>query len=499
MSDERWKSILESNVNVQHEAETGSWCVVFTHVVSAIDRGVFVFGADITELRLAERELAARAAELAEVARFPEMNPGPVVRTDLTGCVLMANRAARTVFGQDLLGRSWLDTCPTIREQWSTILASDVPVPTEAKIGDRDFLFAHRRDGAGPLVFVFGADITAQRRAERALLQSEKLATLGTLAAGIAHELNNPAAATRRAADQLQDAIAAHERAEREFAAHVLTAEQRAALDAFDERRRRRVSRALEISALDRSDREASLEEWLAQLGVPDAWDLAPSLVAQGIERETLALLGKSFGGALFVAAIRLVATAYPVQALVGEIAEGSTRISEIVSAVKAYTYLGQAPVQSVDVTEGLENTLIILNSKLKQGITVRREYATDALHVPGHGSELNQVWTNIIDNAADAMNGQGTIVVRVRREDPWAVVEIEDDGPGIPPAIQSRILDPFFTTKEPGHGTGLGLYTSHSIITKKHHGQLDFESQPGRTRFTVRLPLVEPEVPPTA
>jgi signal transduction histidine kinase len=183
-------------------------------------------------------------------------------------------------------------------------------------------------------------------------------------------------------------------------------------------------------------------------------------------------------------------ASAFPVYRLVHEIGEASGRVSEIVAALKSYSFLGQAPVQAVDLHEGLDSTLVILRAKLKDGVDVHREYSTELPPVPVYGSDLNQVWTNLLDNAIDAMNGKGTITIRTRRDRDWAVVEIEDDGPGIPEAVRARIFDPFFTTKEPGSGTGLGLSTSYSVVTEKHHGSIAVESQPGLTRFTVRLPL---------
>ena len=175
---------------------------------------------------------------------------------------------------------------------------------------------------------------------------------------------------------------------------------------------------------------------------------------------------------------------------LVLEIGIGTSRIVDLVKALKNYTYMDQAPVQSVDVRDGLENTLIILHNKLKRGVTVLREYAEDLPVIEAYASELNQVWTNIIDNAIDAMNGEGKLIVRTRREDPWVVVEIEDNGPGIPEQNLSKIFDPFFTTKVTGEGTGLGLNISRNLIVQKHQGQISVKSQPGRTCFAVRLPL---------
>jgi signal transduction histidine kinase len=181
------------------------------------------------------------------------------------------------------------------------------------------------------------------------------------------------------------------------------------------------------------------------------------------------------------------------VHALANEIGQGSGRISEIVQAMKTYSYLGQAPVQAVDVHEALDSTLVILRNKLKTGIEVHREYEPNLPAVAAYGSELNQVWTNLLDNAADAMGGHGNVIIRTRLDGDHVVVEIEDDGPGVPEGIQHQVFDPFFTTKEPGKGTGLGLSTSYSIVTEKHHGLMTLHSRPGSTTFSVRLPIDAP------
>ena len=183
----------------------------------------------------------------------------------------------------------------------------------------------------------------------------------------------------------------------------------------------------------------------------------------------------------------------FPVYILTNEIHQGAGRISEIVGALKSYSFLGQAPIQAVDLRMGLDNTLVILRNKMKKGVTVQREYDETLAPVEAYGSELNQVWTNLLDNAVDAMKGSGTITIRTRCEDGCAVVEIEDDGPGIPPEVQPRVFEPFYTTKEPGKGTGLGLATTQTIVEKKHRGQIAVRSQPGRTVFTVRLPMQRP------
>ena len=328
---------------------------------------------------------------------------------------------------------------------------------------------------------------------EMALRQSEKLATLGGLAAGVAHELNNPAAAARRASEQLRDAFSKLQEAHRKIAASCVTPADREVLARLDADARERASLPSDLDPLGRSDREAAVEEWLAEKGVPEGWDLAPALAAQGLDQDALVRLAGSVPEGSLSPVLSWAAAIFPVYSLLHEIGEGSSRISEIVGALKSYSYVGQAPVQAVNLHEGIDNTLVILRNKLKAGITVRRDYAADLPHVAAYGSELNQVWTNILDNAADAMDGRGEIRIRTRRENGWAVVEIEDNGPGIPEEVQPKIFDPFFTTKAVGKGTGLGLSTSHAIVTGKHRGAIGVESRPGMTRFTVRLPIELP------
>jgi signal transduction histidine kinase len=486
LDDPLWSRILSTDAPVPVEARIGGREFVFAHRRDVAGDLVFIFGSDLTSQKQAERALA-------EVARFPEMNPGPVLRMRTDGEVILANAAARTVFGEEIVGRRWSEVCEAVTDaSWESALAATTdPFYLEARIAGREFVFAHRREVGGQLVFVFGADVTQQKLAERALLQTEKMATLGTLAAGVAHELNNPAAATRRAAEQLREAFVRLEEAHLELSAADIGEEGRELLLVIGQQARASAGVTSDLGALARGDLETEVEDWLDAHGIEDGWDLAPALVGQGMSPGDLDRFRGVLGPDAFPAALRWAARAFPVHSLLREIGEGSSRISELVGALKSYSYLGQAPVQEVDLHEGLDNTLVILRHKLKSGIDVRREYAPGMPPVPAYGSELNQVWTNLLDNAADAMDGKGQVTIRTRQAGGWAVVEVEDDGPGIPAEVQSRIFDPFFTTKAPGHGTGLGLSTSYSIITEKHGGTIAVESRPGLSRFTVRLPLV--------
>jgi signal transduction histidine kinase len=240
---------------------------------------------------------------------------------------------------------------------------------------------------------------------------------------------------------------------------------------------------------LARSDAESAVESWLDELGVEDSWELAPALVNAGYDRAALERLANAWGERAPVIA-EWLGRAQPIRALTCEIEEATRRVSEIVGALKTYSYLGQAPVRAVDVRKGIEDTLVMMRGKLIEGIRVLREYEPDLPEIEAHGSELNQVWTNIIDNAVWAMNGVGTLSVRVRRASNVVVVEIEDTGPGMPESVRQKVFDPFFTTKEPGKGTGLGLATSRNIIVKRHRGTIDVSSRPGSTMFVIRLPI---------
>jgi signal transduction histidine kinase len=332
--------------------------------------------------------------------------------------------------------------------------------------------------------------LTRWRNTEAMLRQSERMAQLGTLSAGVAHELNNPAAAVRRGASQLRDAIQQTEAAYLQLDQCDLSGTEWEILRELGQQARMQAASPPELDALARSDREAELETWLEGQGVSDAWEYTSTLVNLSYGAAELTALTEHFASDRLPAVIRWLDATYRVSSLLKEVDEGAGRISEIVKALKTYSYLDQGPVQAVDLHEGLDNTLVILRSKLQPSISVRREYALGLPKIQAYGSELNQVWTNILDNAADALEGEGQITIRTRQDGKWVVVEIEDDGPGIPPDIQPRLFDPFFTTKPPGKGTGLGLDISYKIVVHKHRGDIRVTSQPGQTCFQVKLPL---------
>jgi signal transduction histidine kinase len=318
----------------------------------------------------------------------------------------------------------------------------------------------------------------------------ERMASLGTMAAGLAHELNNPAAAAQRASAQLSEALEVISSTMRRFVeagvershAEILVGLQKEAMRGAKER--------TALDALDAADAEDELMDRLGELGVEEAWQLAEPLAAAGVDQAWLDRVHEAAGPATG-AALDWVGATLTARGLAAELQESTRRMSDLVGAVKSYAYMDRGAQVEVDLHEGLETTLAVLGHKLKHtSIEVSRDYDRSLPRMTVHGSELNQVWTNLIDNAIDAVGESGTIAVRTHLDGNCAVVEVADDGPGIPPEARDHVFDSFYTTKDVGAGTGLGLATARRIVVERHDGSLTFDSAPGRTVFSVRLPI---------
>ncbi len=327
------------------------------------------------------------------------------------------------------------------------------------------------------------------RETTRREQQQDRLAGLGKLSAGLAHELNNPASAAKRATSLLREALHRIKESVQELSKHDLSAAQKSEIEKLEASFLQPDETPLDTLAV--TDLEDQIDSLLRSHGQNDLWQLAADLARRGVKPEVLESLFASLDAEVARAALVRIAASVEIANLLIEIESSTSRISDLVRAIKEYTYMDQSTAQNVDIVKGLENTLTIMNHKLKRGVTVQRQYEKLPLLVNSYGSELNQVWTNIIDNAIDAMGGKGELRVRTYRDDSCVVVEIADNGPGISPEIKAHIFEPFFTTKGVGEGTGLGLDTVMRIV-KKHRGTIQVTSKPGDTRFQVFLPLVE-------
>jgi len=329
------------------------------------------------------------------------------------------------------------------------------------------------------------------REATRLEQQRDRLASLGKLSAGLAHELNNPATAAKRASAQLRETLHRIKEASLQLGRRDLTPTQKAEIEKL-ESSFTKVDRP-PLDTLTMSDLEDQIDSLLRSHGQNDLWQLAAELARRGVKPEELESLFANLDSGTARAALVRIAASVEIAGLLNEIESSTSRISDLVRAIKEYTYMDQSPLQNVDVVKSLETTLTILNHKLKRGVNVHRDYQPVPFLVNSFGSELNQVWTNLIDNAIDAMSGQGELRVRTSRDDGCVVVEIGDSGPGISPEIQAHMFEPFFTTKAVGEGTGLGLDTVQRIV-RKHKGNIQVNSKPGDTRFRVFLPLADPK-----
>ena len=470
---------------------TNPWAAAARMTPNALrDVPIFASLAD-SELRW----LAARGAETSLDSGsilFREGDPADAFHVVLDGEL----RVTKLVEGRE----TEIDLLPTGSFTGDIGLLIDLPHVGTARATRRTRLLVFDRDTFRSLVSelptvareilpLMGARVQG---AEVLLREREKLAALGKLSAGLAHELNNPAAAVRRAADHLATALVTQDARALRLGALALSPEQIAVLEAA---RRSASAGPRVLDAMTRSDREDELAFFLEEQGVADAWEMAPSLVSAGLDLAGVEAVAAVLPTQAVADGIGWVAGGLAVSGLVDEVRRGAGRISVLVQAVKDYSFMDRGPLQEVDVREGLESTLSILQHKLGN-VDIARDYDAELPRIAGHGSELNQVWTNLIDNAIDAMAGQGRLSLRATRTCDGVEVEIADNGPGVPLEVQEGIFQPFFTTKRMGAGTGLGLDIAYRIVVNRHGGTIRLASQPGDTRFVVRLPSAPPPNP---
>ena len=437
----------------------------------------------------------ARAVEFAGGTRlFAEGDPGDVAYVIMEGEVeilkvsserevLLAVRGPGEVIGEMAL----LQEAPRIATARARDTVSLITIPKAAL----DDLLASSASAARAL---FAILLQRWQDTEVQLRQSERMAQLGTLAAGLAHELNNPAAAVGRGADQLLELVDDYGAARAAMGVAPADASAQPMMIMLLDRATGGRYPELDEDPLARGDREEEIAAWVSAHGVPDPWQVAHSLADLQVSDADLDGLFGEVEPDRLPHALQLVRASYEVSRLLQEMTTGAARVSAIVGALKSYTYLDQAPVQEIEITAGIDDTLLLLGSTIA-GISVRREYDPQLPRIEAHGSELNQVWTNLITNAADAIGEaqreDGELIVRAFPDGDLAVVEFEDNGAGIPSAIQHRVFDRFFTTKPPGSGSGLGLDLSFRIVVNEHGGSLRLiQSEPGRTVFRVELPL---------
>jgi signal transduction histidine kinase len=365
-----------------------------------------------------------------------------------------------------------------------------VTEPSRFFVLDADVFAQLMRDWFPMAVHLLEGVFFGTKNTQQVIGQRERLLALGTLSAGLTHELNNPAAAAVSATSALRERVAGMRHklgmiATGPYDRGALEQLIRLQEDAAD-----RVPKAPSLDPIEASDREDAIADWLDDHGVRDGWDIAPNFVQAGLDTPWLDHVAATVDKATLQGAVHWLNYTVETELLMNEIEDSTTRISTLVGAAKQYSQLDRAPFQVVDVHKLLDSTLLMLGGKIPPGIKVVKDYDKTLPAIPAYAAELNQVWTNLIDNAVSAMNGEGTLTVRTGLDRDQLLVEFRDTGPGIPPEAQKRIFEPFYTTKPVGEGTGLGLDISWRIIVNKHHGDLQVESVPGDTRFRVRLPL---------
>jgi len=389
----------------------------------------------------------------------------------------------------DHVGPTWMGAIPTLVGGPSAVrmvARDDVSAAVIAPEQFIDLVRAHR-----PVFLRVMAMVRpVTRRITQRESNRERLAALGTMSAGLAHELNNPASAAKRAASDLADALDVLTSTVGLLVEAGIEREQAAELVALQREAAAKCAAHVPVSALDAADAEDALSDALADAGVEEPWRISDTLASGGIDPSFVTRVADAAGPAT-AATLRWIAASLGARQLSAELRESTDRMGELVKAIKTYAYMDRGELVEVDVREGLDSTLTLLKHKLKHTqIEVARDYDPALAKITVHGAELNQVWTNLLDNAIDALGESGHITITTRADGDCAEVDIADDGPGVPAEIRDRVFEPFFTTKEVGSGTGLGLDTARRIIVDRHHGSLTLESRPGRTVFRARLPI---------
>ncbi|HTS97693.1 MAG TPA: ATP-binding protein [Streptosporangiaceae bacterium] len=462
---------------------------------------------DLRRLFLFEKLSDEQLDWLCRHGHVERFEPGPVYREGdpatcfyvlMSGTVIMSRRVRqddievnRTSGPGTYSGafNAYIDTEPQVYNN-----SVRVPEPsTFFVLSASDFAWLMREWFPMPVHLLEGL-FFGQRNSQRVVGQRERLLALGTLSAGLTHELNNPAAAAVRATAALRERVAGMRHKLGTIAGGRFSPETMDTLIKLQERAVELVAKAPKLSPLETNDREDAITDWLDDHDIAGGWDLAPIYVQAGLDTAWLDHVAAAVDTPTLEAALRWLGYTVETELLMNEIEDSTTRISTLVGAAKQYSQLDRAPYQVVDVHELLDSTLMMLGGKIPPGITVVKDYDRTLPAIPAYAGELNQVWTNLIDNAVSAMGDTGTLTVRTMLERDSLVVEFGDTGPGVPPEIKDRIFEPFFTTKPVGEGTGLGLDISWRIVANKHHGAIQVASVPGDTTFRVWLPLTAPE-----
>jgi signal transduction histidine kinase len=463
---------------------------------------------ELRTLFLFEKLAPEQLDELCRIGRTETVEPGPVFSEGepatcfyvlLEGTVVTSRRV-----GTDNVEVNRTSQRGVYSGAFQAYLGDRVPqlYPNSMRVTERSRFFVLAADDFARIVsdwFPMAVHLLeglffGNKTIQQAISQRERLLALGSLSAGLTHELNNPAAAALRATSSLRERVAGMRHKLKILAGGSYRQADLNALVAVQERAAEKVAKAEQLSPMDASDREDAVADWMEAHGIGGGWDLAPAFVQAGLDEEWLDQVAAAVDGSLLESAVRWLNYTVETELLMNEIEDSTSRISGLVNAARQYSQLDRAPYQVIDVHELLDSTLQMLAGKIGDGIRVVKEFDPALPPVPGFPGELNQVWTNLVDNAVAAMDGSGTLTVRTRREHGRLVVEFQDTGPGVPPEIRRRIFEPFFTTKPVGQGTGLGLDISWRIVVNKHHGDLEVESEPGDTRFRVYLPLTAPQ-----